>query len=60
MKLLESGEEIVPLVAPILSDNRINVENNIKVGEELGHDFFQRIWWYDESIENSYLSNENI
>jgi hypothetical protein len=58
MKLLESGEEIVPLVAPILSDNRINVENNIKVGEELGHDFFQRIWWYDESIENTYLSNE--
>lgn len=58
MNALESGEEILPLYIPILSKDKINVQRNIAIGKELGHDFFQKIWWYDENTETTYLSNE--
>lgn len=58
MKSLETGEEIIPLVAPILMDSKINVQRNIEIAKELGHEFFQRIWWYDENTETTFLTNE--
>lgn len=58
MQALESGDEIIPLVAPILNDNKIDVQRNIAIGRELGHEFFERIWWYDENTSMSYLTNE--
>lgn len=58
MKALASGDEVIPLVVPILSEHKINVSRNIEIGRELGHEFFQRIWWYDESTEMTFLSNE--
>jgi hypothetical protein len=58
MKKLESGEEIIPLVAPILTENKINVQRNIKIARELNHEFFQRIWWYDENTDTYFLTKE--
>lgn len=58
MNSLESGEETIPLVSPILSENRIDVQRNIAIGKELGHEFFERVWWYDENTSMTYLTNE--
>lgn len=58
MSSLESGEEVIPLVAPILSENKINTQRNIEIAKELGHEFFQRIWWYDEQTKMTFLTNE--
>lgn len=58
MNKLESGEEIIPLYVPILTKDKINVQRLIEVGKELGHEFFQRIWNYDESTQLTYLTNE--
>jgi hypothetical protein len=58
MKKLESGEEIIPLTVPILTDDKTDTTRNIAIAKELGHEFFQKIWWFDESTGTTYLSNE--
>jgi len=58
MKALESGQEIIPIVAPLLSTPKISVSRNVKIARELGYEIFQRIWWWDESTKTQYLSNE--
>lgn len=58
MTALETEEEIIPLVVPILTENKIDVKRNVAIGRELGHEFFQKVWWYDENTEMTYLSNE--
>lgn len=58
MDKLESGEEIISLTSPILSKSRISADRNISIAKELGHDLFQRIWWYDETTGFKYLTNE--
>lgn len=58
MGKLERGEEIIPLYAPNLGDKKLSVERNLKVAEELGHNFLQRIWWTDPSTGMTYLTPE--
>ena len=55
---IESGAYIIPLIVPNLSDHRLNVDRNIKLGKEWGHEFFQRIWITDPADPGVvYLSN---
>lgn len=56
MKKLESGEEIISIISPNLSDNSISIERNFKIAEELGHDFFQRLWLTDARTGTVYLT----
>lgn len=53
---LESGEEIIHVVSPNLAKDRVTVENNLKVAEELGHEFFQRLWLTDPHSGTTYLT----
>ncbi len=39
-----TGAEDLIIVAPNLADYRLNVERNLEIADELGHEFFQRIW----------------
>ena len=41
---LESGEEFLVVFQPNMAPDNISVRNNLKVAEQLGHNFFQRIW----------------
>lgn len=56
MAKLRDGEEILSLIAPNLSDNKLSVERNLKVAKELGHDFFQRLWLTDPKTGTTYLT----
>ena len=58
MDKLESGEEILPLIAPNLSKHKLSVERNLSIAAELKHNFFQRIWWTDPSTGLTYLTPE--
>ncbi len=56
MKRLESGEEFLVLHAPNFAKSGITVENNIRVGRKLGHEFFKRIWIGPKQNEPAYLT----
>lgn len=56
MEKLASGEEILSLVAPNLADIKLTIENNLKVAEELGHNFFERLWLTDPKTGTEYLT----
>lgn len=56
IEAIEAGEEMLALVSPNLDGKAITVENNLKLGEELGIKFFKRIWIPDASGERAYLS----
>lgn len=44
---LENEEEILALFVPNLSKHPISVANNLKVADELGHDFFHHLYLTD-------------
>lgn len=56
MGKLERGEEILPMTVPNLSKKRLSVERNLKIGKELGHEFFQRLWLTEPSSGTTYLT----
>lgn len=56
MAKLESGEETLFLVAPNLSEAKISINNNIKIAEELGHNFFERLRLTDPMTRVTYLT----
>ena len=56
MSKLESGEEILFIIAPNLSDKKLTIENNLKVADELGHQFFQQLWLTDPTTQRVYLT----
>lgn len=39
-----TGEQILTLITPNMTNYRISVKNNIEIAKSLGHDFFKRIW----------------
>ncbi len=43
IKGIETGEITLPIIAPNFSKVKLTVANNLKLGEELGHKFFQRV-----------------
>lgn len=42
---LDSGETQLAIIAPNLSEHKLTVERNFKLAEELGHNFFERVWF---------------
>lgn len=56
MKHLESGEEVLSLIAPNLDEHKLSIERNLEVAKELGHNFFERVWRYDDKTGTEYLS----
>lgn len=56
MKKLESGEEVLGLVAPNLAKKRLSVDRNLKIAKKLGHNFFQRLWLTDPHSDITYLT----
>lgn len=55
---LASGEEILPLIAPNLKDQKLTVKNNFKIAKELGHDFFQHLKLTDPETGTTYVTPE--
>ncbi len=47
MNRLESGEEILSLVAPNLSEPKLSLKRNLEIAKQLGHNFFQHLWLTD-------------
>lgn len=43
MDRLGTGEEILTIICPNHSEEELSLENNFKVGDKIGHDFFTRI-----------------
>lgn len=55
---LASGEEILPLIAPNLRDNKLTIENNLKLAKKLGHEFFQPLILTDPDTNTTYRTPE--
>lgn len=58
MVMLENGEEIVPIVSPNLTDNKISVQRNLAIGKELGYEFFQRLLITDPVTGVEYYTSQ--
>lgn len=55
---IETGQDFVSLVYTNLSKSAITTDNNLKVAEKMGHNFFQRLWVTDEVTGLTYLTPE--
>jgi hypothetical protein len=53
---LESGKRILSVIVPNLTGVKTSVENNYKIAEELGHDFFEQIWIEGKGDTPTYLT----
>jgi len=53
---LETGKQILTVVAPNFNKIKLSVENNLKIAEELGYNFFQKIWFGAKDGVPAYLS----
>jgi hypothetical protein len=53
---LGSGETSLAIVAPNFSKSRITIENNLRIADELGHEFYERLWIKDSEDTPAYLS----
>lgn len=58
MQKLESGEEIVSLAIPNLGKDKLDIGRLLKVGEKLGHQFFEQLWLTDAKTGVTYLTPE--
>ena len=56
MHQLRDGEEVLPYIAPNLSDVRLDVNTNFQIAEELGHEFFQQLWLTDPATGETHLT----
>ena len=56
MKKLESGEEALFLIAPIMNKAKLSLDNNLKIAEALGHNFFEKLWLTDPVTGGTYLT----
>ncbi|TXI11300.1 MAG: hypothetical protein E6Q68_06470 [Polynucleobacter sp.] len=54
----ENEEQFLCIISPNMSDKQINVQRNIAIAKELGHNFFERIWIDDGDESPVYLSND--
>lgn len=48
MKGIETGENQLSIQAPNKGTAKLNLERNIKLAKDLGHDFFQRLWFHGD------------
>lgn len=56
MQRILDGQETIPYIAPNLSKVRLSVEKNLKIAEELKHEFFQRLWLTDPATGEVHLT----
>jgi len=56
MQDLESGKRFLSIIEPNGVDTGLSVENNMKIAEELGHNFFQRLWVQGKEGEPDHLT----
>ena len=56
MKDIKSGKKFLCIIVPNFSSVKISVENNLKLAEELGHSFFERIWIEGNGDTPTYLT----
>jgi hypothetical protein len=56
MSDLESGKKMLTVITPNFSKNGISIERNLKIAEELGHKFFQRLWIEGKDETPTYLT----
>lgn len=53
---LDEGKQKLSIVVPNMKGPKLSVERNLKIAEELGHNFFERIWVYPDDDTPPYLS----
>jgi hypothetical protein len=53
---LEDGSIRLALIAPIMNENALDVQRNLQIAEELGHQFFERVWMEGKEGSAPYLS----
>jgi hypothetical protein len=56
MTSIETGEEMLAIIAPNLDEEMVTVPNNLAVAEELGHNFYESIWVNEGNGEAPYLT----
>jgi hypothetical protein len=56
MKRLLAGDETLPYIAANLGKVRLSVEQNLKIAEELNHEFFERLWLTDPATGEVHLT----
>lgn len=56
MKDLESGKQILSIIAPNLAEFKLSTERNLAIAEELGHNFFEHIWIEGKDDIPTYLT----
>jgi hypothetical protein len=56
MKQIESGEVQLSIMAPNLDKTRLNLQRNLKISDELGHNFFQKLKLTDPTTGMTYLT----
>jgi hypothetical protein len=56
MKDLESGKQILSIIAPNLSEFKLSTERNLAIADELGHNFFEHIWIEGKDDMPTYLT----
>ena len=56
MQRLDSGEIRLAVIAPNLNEPKLEIERNLALAEELGHQFFERIWIDGSNEVPPYLS----
>ena len=56
MMAIKSGKNRLAVIVPNFGTAKITTANNLKLGEELGHQFFQRIWIEGDGVNPSYLT----
>lgn len=53
---IETGKKFLCVIMPNFDKSKISVENNLKVADELGHKFFQKLWIEGKGDMPTYLT----
>ena len=56
MKSLEDGDSRLAIIVPNLSKEKLDINRNLALAKELGHDFFERLWIDGNSDVPPYLT----
>lgn len=57
VKQLEEGSIRLCILAPNQSPKKLDVQNNLNIARELGHNFYERLWMDSKAGSPQYLSN---
>lgn len=53
---LETGKRFLVVIDPNFSNSGLNIENNLRIAEELGHSFFESLWIENKDDQLTYLT----